>query len=130
MTLSPYIEIRERGGEMNGTSGYSLQREIVDVLLNENPEISDGEIQNAGGGAVALVLTMQKPRAVRLHRLAKELAFHSRRCSAQVVLVTMETPGGVAWEVLPLSRLRDLAEEAISFKSQRRLQAALRSHAR
>ncbi|MEU3436748.1 hypothetical protein [Streptomyces sp. NPDC006863] len=115
---------------MNGTFGYSLQREIVDVLLNENPEISDSEIQNAGGGAVALVLTMQKPRAVRLHRLAKELAFHSRRHSAQVVAVTVDTPGGAAWEVLPLSRLRDLTEEAVSFKDQRRLQAALRPHAR
>lgn len=115
---------------MNGTCGYSLQREIVDVLLNENPEISDNEIRNAGGGVVALVLTVEKPRKMRLHRLARELKFQSRHSAAQVVAVTMATTGGPAWEVLPLSYLQGLADDAVALKDQRRLQAALRPRVR
>lgn len=115
---------------MNGTCGYSLQREIVDVLLNENPEISDTEIRNAGGGVVALVLSVKKPKGMRLYRLAKELRFHARHSSAQVVAVTMPTAGGPAWEVLPLSYLQALADEAADLKNLRRLEAALRPSAR
>jgi hypothetical protein len=115
---------------MNGTCGYSLQREIVDVLLDENPEISGNEIRNAGGGVVALVLSVEKPKRMRLYRLAKELKFHSRHSAAQVVAVTMPTAGGPAWEVLPLSYLQALADEAADLKSQHRLEAALRASAR
>ncbi len=115
---------------MNRTCGYSLQREIVDILLDENPEISDNEIRNAGGGVVALVLTVENPQQMRLYRLAKELKFHSRHSAAQVVAVTMKTPVGPAWEVLPLSYLQSLADEAVSLKSQHRLEAALRPRVR
>ncbi|MFG3176602.1 hypothetical protein ACGFZC_16275 [[Kitasatospora] papulosa] len=110
----------------NRTCGYSLQREIVDILLNENPEISHAEFRNAGGGLVALVLSVETPKRLRLHRLARELKFHTRHSAAQVVAVTMPTAGGPAWEVLPLSYLQGLAEEAVALKDQRRLQAALR----
>ncbi|MEU6765887.1 hypothetical protein ABZ916_25630 [Streptomyces sp. NPDC046853] len=115
---------------MNRTCGYSLQREIVEILLDENPEISDTEIQSAGGGIVALVLKVEKPQKMRLYRLAKELKFHSRHSAAQVVAVTMGTPDGPAWEVLPLSYLQSLADEALTLKSQRRLEAALRPSVR
>lgn len=115
---------------MNRACGYSLQREIVAVLLDENPEISGNEIRSAGGGVVALVLTVEKPRKMRLYRLAKELKFQSRHSAAQVVAVTMPTERGPAWEVLPLSFLRELAEDAVALKDQRRLQAALKPRVR
>ncbi|MFE5542790.1 hypothetical protein ACFQ71_03120 [Streptomyces sp. NPDC056534] len=117
---------------MNGneTSGYSLQREIIDLLLNENPGLSGSEIRKAGGGVVALVLSVEKPKRMRLYRLAKELKFHSRHCAAQVVAVTMPTAVGPAWEVLPLSYLQSLADEAADLKSQHRLEAALRPRVR
>ncbi|MFI1530062.1 hypothetical protein [Streptomyces griseus] len=115
---------------MNRDYGYSLHREIVDVLLDENPEISDNEIRSAGGGVVALVLTVEKPRNMRLYRLVKELKFQARHSAAQVVAVTMPAESGPAWEVLSLSFLRELAEDAVAFKDQRRLQAALKPRVR
>jgi hypothetical protein len=114
---------------MNGTCGYTLQREIVDVLLDENPHITENQIQEAGGGVVALVLSVESARKMRLYRLAKELKFHSRYSAARVVAVSMPTERGTAWEVLPLSYLQGLADEAVSAKDQRRLEAALRPRA-
>lgn len=98
----------------------------MDVLLNENPEISDNEIRNAGGGVVALVLSVENPMRMRLFRLAKELKFHTRHSAARVVAVTMPTADGPTWEVLPVSFLQSLADEAIDLKDQYRLEAALR----
>ncbi|MET7984544.1 hypothetical protein [Streptomyces sp. NPDC005281] len=126
MTVSIYIGNRERGGEMNGTCGYTLEREIVGVLLNENPHITENQIQEAGGGVVALVLSVESARRMRLYRLAKELKFHSRYSAARVVAVSMPTGSGPAWEVLPLSYLQSLADEAVSVKDQKKLEAALR----
>jgi hypothetical protein len=111
---------------MNRTCGYSLQREIVDVLLDENPQLSANQIRQAGGGVVALVLRVENAKRMRVYRLAKELKFHSRHCAAQVVAVSMPAEGGSAWEVLPLSHLKGLAEEAVSLKDQLKLEAALR----
>jgi hypothetical protein len=123
---SIYVGNRERGGEMNATCGYTLQREIVDVLLEENPHITENQIQEAGGGVVALVLSVESARNMRLYRLAKELNFHSRYSGAQVVAVSMPADRGTAWTVLPLSHLQGLTEEAVSAKDQQRLGAALR----
>lgn len=114
---------------MNRTCGYTLEREIVDVLLDENPHITDGQIQEAGGGVVALVLSVESARRIRLYRLAKELKFHSRHSAARVVAVSMSTDSGPAWEVVPLPYLQSLADEAVSTKDQRRLEAALRPRA-
>lgn len=111
---------------MNGTCGYTLEREIVGVLLNENPHITENQIQEAGGGVVALVLSVESARRMRLYRLAKELKFHSRYSAARVVAVSMPTGSGPAWEVLPLSYLQSLADEAVSVKDQKKLEAALR----
>lgn len=124
--MSIYIEDKERGGGMVRSCGYSLQREIVDVLLDENPELSDAEFRTAGGTVVALVLTVEKPKQILLHRLAKELGAHSRHQADQTVAVTMSTPTGPAWRVLSLARLRRLAEDASDLTGQHRLQAALR----
>jgi len=110
---------------MNGTCGYGLQREIVDILLNENPQISENQVKEAGGGVVALVLTVQKPGRIRVSRLVKELKFHARYSAARVVAVSMSAQGEQAWEVVPLSFLQDLADEALALKSQYRLEAAL-----
>jgi hypothetical protein len=98
----------------------------VDVLLNENPEISGNQIQKAGGGVVALVLTVENAKRMRVYRLAKDLKFHTRYSAAQVVAVSMPTESGPAWEVLPLSDLQSLADEAVSLKNQLKLEAALR----
>jgi hypothetical protein len=106
--------------------GYTLKREIIDVLLDENPQISENQILQSGGGVVALVLSVESARRMRLYRLAKELKFQSRHSAAQVVAVTMPTAHGQAWEVIPLSHLQQLAEEAVSTKDQKRLEAALR----
>lgn len=111
---------------MNRTCGYTIEREIVDVLLDENPQLSENQFRNAGGGLVTLVLSFESARKMRLYRLAKELKFHSRHCAAQVVAVSMPAAGGKAWEVVPLSHLQELADEAVSTKDQRRLEAALR----
>ncbi|MFI8815738.1 MULTISPECIES: hypothetical protein [unclassified Streptomyces] len=115
---------------MNETIGFSIQREIVDVLLNENPEISVNQIRKSGGGVVALVLTVERPKRMRLHRLAKELKFHSRHSAARVVAVTMPTAEGPAWEVLPLAYLQGLADDAVALKRQYQLEAALRPRVR
>ncbi|MER6102383.1 hypothetical protein ABT115_08640 [Streptomyces sp. NPDC001832] len=111
---------------MNATCGYTLEREIVGVLLEENPQISTNQIQEAGGGVVALILSVESARRMRIYRLAKELKFHSRSSTAQVVAVSMPTKGGTEWEVVPLSYLQGLADEAVSTKDQKRLEAALR----
>ncbi|MFF9653063.1 hypothetical protein [Streptomyces sp. NPDC014622] len=112
---------------MNRTFGYSLEREIVDVLLDENPQISDDQIRDAGGGVVALVLTVENAKRMRVYRLAKELRFHSRHSAAQVVAVSMPAAHGPAWEVVSLPYLQSLADEAVTHKDQLRLEAALRS---
>jgi hypothetical protein len=125
-TPAIYVGNRERGGEMSRTCGYDLKREIVDVLLNENPQISGNQIQKAGGGVVALVLTVENAKRMRVYRLAKELKFHTRYSAAQVVAVSMPTESGPAWEVIPLSHLQSLADEAVSLKNQLKLEAALR----
>lgn len=111
---------------MNMACGYTLQREIVGVLLHENPQITENQIREAGGGVVALVLSVESARKMRLYRLAKELKFHSRHSAARVVAVSMPSDDGPTWEVLPLSYLQNLADEAVSIKDQKRLEAALR----
>lgn len=111
---------------METNCGYTLKREIVDVLLDENPQISENQLRQAGGGVVALVLSVESARRMRLYRLSKELKFQSRHSAAQVVAVTMPTRNGPAWEVLPLSYLQGLADEAVLTKDQKRLEAALR----
>lgn len=111
---------------MSGTCGYTLEREIIDVLLKDNPRITERQIREAGGGVVALVLSVESARRIRLYRLVKELKFHSRYSAARVVAVSMPADGGPAWEILPLSHLQSLAEEAVSMKDQKRLEAALK----
>ncbi|WP_326827410.1 hypothetical protein [Streptomyces sp. NBC_01751] len=98
----------------------------MDVLLDENPQITDHQIRDAGGGVVALVLTVENARRMKVYRLAKELKFHSRHSAAQVVAVSMPARYGPAWEVVSLSYLQSLADEAVDLKDQRKLQAALR----
>lgn len=115
---------------MTGTSGYSLQREITGVLLDENPGLSGEELRKAGGGVVTLVLSVEKPKKMRLFRLSRDLRFHSRHSAARVVAVTMPTEDGPAWEVLPLPYLQGLADEAVVLKTQLRLEAALRPRVR
>jgi hypothetical protein len=107
--------------------GYTLEREIVEVLVSRNPHISADQIGEAGGGVVALVLSVESTRNMRLYRLAKELRFHSRYSAAKAVAVSMPTRQGPAWEVVPLSTLQSLADEAALTKDQKRLEAALRS---
>ncbi|MVO87407.1 hypothetical protein GPA10_22235 [Streptomyces sp. p1417] len=115
---------------MKRTYGYSLEREIVDVLLEENPGISHSEIQDAGGGAVALILTVEEPLRIQLNRLATELRFHSRHGAAQAVAVSVAAASGPAWKVLSLPDLQKLTDEAVDLKSQFKLEAALRPCAR
>ncbi|MFJ8699445.1 hypothetical protein [Streptomyces ardesiacus] len=98
----------------------------MSVLLEENPQLSEAHFREAGGGLVTLVLTFESARKMRVHRLAKDLKFQAQHCAAQAVAVTMPAIGGKAWEVVPLSYLRELADEAVSTKDQRRLEAALR----
>ncbi|MFF8629666.1 hypothetical protein [Streptomyces werraensis] len=98
----------------------------MDVLLDENPGISLDQITEAGGGIVALVLSVKNARSLRVYRLAKELRFQSRHSAARVVAVNMPTQQGPAWEVLPLTYLQQLADEAVFTKDQKRLEAALR----
>ncbi|MGW5773091.1 hypothetical protein ACWEVY_28560 [Streptomyces longwoodensis] len=98
----------------------------MDVLLDKNPLISADQISEAGGGVVALVLSVESARRMRLYRLAKELNYHSRYSAARAVAVSMPTQNGPAWEVVPLSYLQSLADEAIQMRDQRRLEAALR----
>ncbi|MYX26036.1 hypothetical protein GTY75_05020 [Streptomyces sp. SID8381] len=110
---------------MPKTCGYVLEREIVDVLVDKNPHISADQISEAGGGVVTLVLSVESARRMRVYRLAKELRFHSRYSAARTVAVSMPTQQGPAWEVVPLSFLQGLADEAVLTKDQRRLEAAL-----
>ncbi|MGW2715516.1 hypothetical protein ACWC4J_42165 [Streptomyces sp. NPDC001356] len=98
----------------------------MDVLLDENPQLSGAEVTEAGGGVVALVLAVESPKRLKIYRLAKELNFHSRYSAARVVVVSMPTGTGKAWEVVPLSYLKELAEEAVSLRDQITLEAALR----
>lgn len=111
---------------MNQNCGYKLEREFVDVLLDKNPLISQDQIREAGGGMLALVLSVESARRIRLYRLAKELKFQARHSAAQVVAVSMPAGDGRTWEVVPLSYLQGLADEAVALKDQTRLEAALR----
>ncbi|MFD4608296.1 hypothetical protein ACFWOT_09290 [Streptomyces sp. NPDC058440] len=125
MVFVIYLGIKGKGGE-NMSCGYTLKREIVDVLLAQNPQISEDQIQEAGGGVVVLVLSVGNARRLRLYRLAKDLNFHSRYSAARAVAVSMRTEQGRAWEVISLSYLKGLADEAASVRSQLTLETAVR----
>ncbi|MFE9455965.1 hypothetical protein OH797_31980 [Streptomyces anulatus] len=106
-------------------SGYTIEKEIVDVLLDEQPEISADEIKQAGGGVVAVILQVKDRRRFNLRSLARDLVRAGGR-GIHVAAISLPTAQGRTWQVVPLDYLRDLAEGLYDMKQQLHLEAALR----
>jgi hypothetical protein len=105
--------------------GYTIEKEIVDVLLEEQPEISANDIVEAGGGLVAVVLQVKDRRRFNLRSLARDLIRHGGR-GIHVAAISIPTAQGRTWQVVPLDYLRDLADGLYDMKMQLRLEATLR----
>ncbi|MFB7906431.1 hypothetical protein ACFC1T_08405 [Kitasatospora sp. NPDC056076] len=107
------------------TCGYTIDREIVDVLLNAEPTITAEAIREAGGGLVAVVLTVQDRRRLRLRRLAQDLLRLGN--SFQVAAISIGGKDGERdWAVVPLTYLQGLARDLTDLQQQLRLEAVLR----
>jgi hypothetical protein len=106
-------------------SGYTIEKEIVDVLLEKQPEISADDIKQAGGGVVAVILQVKDNRRFNLRSLARDLVRAGGR-GIHVAAISLPTAQGRTWKVVPLDYLRDLADGMNDMKMQLRLEAALR----
>lgn len=105
--------------------GYTIEKEIVDVLLEEQPDISAMEVAAAGGGVVAVVLQVKDRRRFNLRSLARDIVRHGGR-GIHVAAISLPTAQGRTWQVVPLDYLRDLADGLYDMKMQLRLEATLR----
>ncbi|MEU8948765.1 hypothetical protein [Streptomyces sp. NPDC048489] len=107
-------------------NGYSIKPEIVDVLLKETPEISEKDIQSAGGGLVALVLHVKDKRRINLRALSRDLGTNDST-ALRVVAVSMPARKGQAhWAVLPVQALRRLTADLALTRQQLVLESTLR----
>ncbi|MFJ2187812.1 hypothetical protein ACIOJE_07555 [Kitasatospora sp. NPDC087861] len=107
------------------TSGYTIDREIVDVLLDQEPAISVEAIREAGGGLVAVVLHVEDRRRLKLRALARDLL--RLRGGFQVAAISVRgTDGHRDWAVVPLDYLRGLARDLTDLQQQLHLEAVLR----
>ncbi|MFJ7907519.1 hypothetical protein [Kitasatospora sp. NPDC096204] len=105
--------------------GYTIDREIVDVLLDQEPTITAEAIREAGGGLVAVVLTVEDRRRLRLRRLAKDLLRLGN--SFQVAAISIRGDEGERdWAVVPLTYLQGLARDLTDLQQQLYLEAVLR----
>ncbi|MEU1176540.1 hypothetical protein ABZ464_02630 [Streptomyces sp. NPDC005820] len=111
--------------QQHSGAGYTIEKEIVDVLLEERPEISAADIKQAGGGVVAVILQVKDRRRFNLRNLARDLVRVGGR-GIHVAAISFPTAQGRTWKVVPLDYLRDLAEGMYDMKMQLRLEAALR----
>ncbi|MFC9231339.1 hypothetical protein ACFTZI_20640 [Streptomyces decoyicus] len=107
--------------------GYAIQKEIVDVLLEEQPDISAEDIVEAGGGIVAVILEVKDRRRFNLKSLSRDLVRAGGR-GVHVAAISFHTARGRTWRVVPLAYLRELAEGMHDMKQQLRLEAALRGN--
>jgi hypothetical protein len=105
--------------------GYTIEKEIVDILLEEQPDISAMEVAAAGGGVVAVVLQVKDRRRFNLRSLARDIVRHGGR-GIHVAAISLPTAQGRTWQVVPLDYLRDLADGLYDMKMQLRLEATLR----
>ncbi|MEU3825212.1 hypothetical protein AB0F36_07785 [Streptomyces sp. NPDC029080] len=108
-------------------AGYTIEKEIIDVLLEERPEISAEDIAEAGGGVVAVILQVQDRRRFNLRNMVRDLVRAGGR-GIHVAAISLPTAQGRTWRVVPLNYLRDLADGLYDMKQQLRLEAALRAN--
>ncbi|MFD8088954.1 hypothetical protein [Streptomyces malaysiensis] len=110
--------------QFTGT-GYTIEKEIVDVLLDGDSGITAEDIEAAGGGAVAVILQVKDRRRFNLRSLARDLLRNSGK-GIHVAAISLPSPQGRTWKVVPLDYLRDLADGLYDMKRQLRLEATLR----
>ncbi|MFJ5066548.1 hypothetical protein ACIQC7_09050 [Kitasatospora sp. NPDC088556] len=107
------------------TCGYTIDREIVDVLLDQEPTITAEAIREAGGGLVAVVLTVEDRRRLRLRKLARDLLRLGD--GFQVAAISIRGHQGERdWAVVPLPYLQGLARDLTDLQQQLHLEAVLR----
>ncbi|MFF1908638.1 hypothetical protein [Kitasatospora sp. NPDC058218] len=109
-------------------NGYTIEPEIVSTLLRENPSIPESEIEENGGGLVAIVLKIHDKRRINLWRLARDLVRVSGT-GIELAVISAPLKGEQAWQVVKLGHLRELAQGLYDMKVQLRLEQTLRVHA-
>ncbi|MET8702718.1 hypothetical protein ABZW10_28230 [Kitasatospora sp. NPDC004723] len=98
----------------------------MDLLLLETPTITADEIEEAGGGVVAVVVQVQDPRRLNLRSMMRELAQSSGK-GINVAAVGLDGDGDTDWRVVSLDYLRGLVDGAADMRRMLRLESSLRT---
>ncbi|MFB8199408.1 hypothetical protein [Kitasatospora purpeofusca] len=107
--------------------GYSIKKEIVGLLLTEHPTITTDEVEEAGGGVVAVVVQVEDPRRLNVRKMMRDLVSSSGR-GIHVAAVGLANADGVTdWRVINLDYLRGLVDGAAETRRMLRLESSLRT---
>ncbi|MGW2539332.1 hypothetical protein [Kitasatospora sp. MBT66] len=109
------------------TGGYSIKKEIVGILLAENHAITADEIEEAGGGVVAVVVQVQDPRRLNLRSMLRDLVSSTGRGVHVAAVGLADESGATDWRIVNLAYLRGLVDGAAETRRMLRLESSLRT---
>ncbi|MCX4685458.1 hypothetical protein OG401_14225 [Kitasatospora purpeofusca] len=109
------------------TGGYSIKKEIVGILLAENSAISAEQIEEAGGGVVAVVLQVEDSRRLNLRSMLRDLAHSSGRGVHVAAVGLADDDGATAWQIVNLDYLRGLVDGMADMRRMLWLESSLRA---
>ncbi|MFJ8041192.1 hypothetical protein ACIRBX_11870 [Kitasatospora sp. NPDC096147] len=111
---------------MTMTHGYTIEKEMVDLVPGRTG-VSAKELEEAGGGVVALVVRVTGRHGISLRSLAKDLARSTGR-GINTVALSVQEPGGIEeWKAVPVERLVALTKELADLRDQLRVESAVRA---
>ncbi|MGK5496376.1 hypothetical protein [Streptomyces sp. URMC 125] len=132
-------------GRRNKAKGYRFEKEFVDLLREEFPEIDPDEIRRNGVmygtndrgdirvGEIAFVWELKNVQRFDLagfmRELEREIQAHPKARNGAVVIKARMKPVKDAYAVMPLWRLLELVKENHDLKNQLRLERKVRKAA-